>query len=170
MKQIILTVILIVAILSFSPRKENKNREVKLDKSIRILNFSKFNYADTIVSIGVSTLKIKNVNVVIVPLTFKEELNPFLLGYIEYSDNYYTIKLSSYLSKDEAILVIAHELTHLHQFYYKRLLFTEDNIIFDGFYYNPYMDYSQRPWEREAFLLQDIVKANILKKLNPLEH
>ena len=67
----ITAVILFIAVFScFAQKTENK--EINLDKSIRTLNFSKYTYADTIVNIGISTLKIKNVNVVILPLTFKE--------------------------------------------------------------------------------------------------
>lgn len=166
MKNVIKITIALIILLSvstfFAQKTENK---VILDKSIRVLNFSKYTYADTIVNIGVSTLKIKNVNVVIVPLSFKEELNPFLLGYIEYNDNYYIIKLSSYLSRDEAILVVAHELIHLHDFYYKRLIFTKESIIFDGVHYSPYMEYSNRPWEISAFYYERVLKSKIEKKL-----
>lgn len=144
-----------------------QKKEIQLDKSIRVLNFSGVSYLDTIVNVGVSTMKIKEVNIIILPFKFEDTLNPLLLGYIEYSGSYYIIRLKSNLSKEENILILSHELIHLLQEYSGRLLITDNSIIFDGRYYSPYIPYFNRLWEIEAFILESQLATEINKKLNP---
>jgi|GEM_PF-4557070 len=167
MKQLITAVIFIVAVFSFSaPKTEERYfKKVKLDKSIRIINFSGISYLDTVVNVGVSSLGIKNVNIVLLPMRSEDYFNPYLLGYIEYFDGLYVIRLNSTLDKSEKILVISHEVCHLAQSYYGRLILKKDFIIFDGVYYSYYLNYRDRPWEIESFSKQSIIEANIIKQL-----
>jgi|SRR6478736_643510 len=145
--------------------KEFKNKVV-LDKSIKVLNFTAEKHLDTIVSIGVSELEIKNITVVITSLNEEELEEEALMGYIENQETYYLIKLRPGLSRDYYLDICAHELIHLYQMengYLKRLYY---GFWYLGKVYTPYDFYWEREFEIEAFENELFLKLAILDKIS----
>jgi hypothetical protein len=165
-KIIVGAVIIMVILIFFAPKNEEKYfRKVELNTSIRTINLSGVPYLDTVVNVGASIIKVKDVNIIILPLLPEDCLDTSLLGYIEYRDNYYIIRLNAELDKKAQILTISHELIHLLQDYSGRFILNGNYVIFDGEQYSPYVEYLDRPWEKESFYYEHVLETKINKKL-----
>jgi len=165
-----ITVVLFTSAIScFAPKVKDK-RQPKLDPSIKTVNLSGEIGLDTITSIGVSQLGLKDLKIVIVNLTEKEvEEDETLLGYIEDYQTYYLIKLKPGLYKDYYLTILAHELKHLSQIYSGRLKMLPFCIQFEGLWYTFNYPYWEREWEIEAFRSEFELEMKIRHKMmNPL--
>ena len=165
-----IAVILVVAAFScFAPKVKDKSQP-KLDTSIKTVNLSGEIGLDTITSIGLSELGLKDLKIVIVSLTEKEvEEDETLLGYIDQANGYYLIRLKSGLYRDYYVTILAHELQHLLQLHQKRLKIHPSYIEFNRLWYTFSYPYWDRPWEIECFDKEFELKYKILHKMtNPL--
>nr|DAI89632.1 MAG TPA: hypothetical protein [Caudoviricetes sp.] len=173
MKRTILGTIAVVlftsAISCFAPKVKDK-RVVKLDPSIKTVNLSGEIGLDTITSIGVSQLGLKDLKIVIVSLTEKEvKENETLLGYIEDYQTYYLIKLKSGLYKDYYLTILSHELQHLKDLNSGRLKQLYYGFWFDGVVYTWNYSYWDRKFEQRAFEGKFELEMKIrYKMMNPL--
>jgi predicted metallopeptidase len=163
---VILTLVLLFFLFK-SLNKETPFSRIQLNPSNIIFNSTSNSYMDTIVSVGLNELKIKDVVVVIRPITpdildmlkSKEpslDIKAFIIGR---EDNYVIYVVN--LSRTTAIEVLSHELIHLQQTETGKLVKGTKSVKWEGIEYSPELPYEERPWEREAFdkqngLLNDI--------------
>jgi predicted metallopeptidase len=163
---VILTLILLFFLFK-SLNKETPFSRIQLSPSNIIFNSTSNSYMDTIVSVGLDELKIKDVVVIIRPITpdildmlkSKEsslDIKAFIIG----REDTYVIYVVN-LSRTTAIEVLSHELIHLQQTETGKLIKGTTSVKWEGIEYSPELPYDERPWEREAFdkqnqLLNDI--------------
>lgn len=167
-----LTVILGVAVFSiyFSPKKEIK-RTLKLDPTLKIINLTEERDLDTITSVTLTALKLKNVNVVLVSLSPEEIYETNYLGYVQRWEDFYLIRIRPGLTKDLIIEIISHEMIHLYHNEKGRLKTLYYGIEFDGLVYTPRYPYYLKPFEIIAYKLEwplkMYVKSILYKTTNP---
>lgn len=177
MKKIIIIVIsvLLLGLLFFLLNKQNKEQyfnSIELTENNGIVNFSKHNYVDTVVSIGLDVLNIKNNYVTIrdvpeqIVENFKKQNDMDLGASIIGANDQYIIYINE-LSRITSTKIISHELIHLEQYDSGRLRVIESGVVlWEGKEMNVLdIPYNERPWEKEAFRRQDDLEKKILEKL-----
>jgi hypothetical protein len=170
---IILGLIALFFLLKYANRTQYYNH-VTLSEDNYIINFTPNKYVDTIVSVGLKELDVKNCSITIeeMPQSVKDMFylqNQLNLQATVYGDNFMFSILTSDLNRSEAILIISHELLHLKQYNSGRLVY-EDNgdITFDNKVYKiTDLPYNDRPWEVEAFKEQSDLANKVHKILIP---
>jgi len=141
----------VTAFSCFAPKVKDK-RQPKLDPSIKIVNLSGEIGLDTITSIGLSELGLKDLKIIIVSLSLEElENNETLMGYIDQADGYYLIKLRSDLYRDYYITILAHELIHLYDMEKGDLKLLYYGFLYKGLVYTFNTPYYDRKFEETAF-------------------
>lgn len=156
--------VIIALILLFflfkSLNKETPFARIQLSPSNIVFNQTSKSYMDTIVSVGLDKLNIKDMVIVIRPLKddvldaikSKEptlDLKAFIIG----KDENYVIYVVD-LGRNAAIEVLSHELIHLKQIETKQLIKGNKLVTWEGKEYNPELPYDERPWEKDAFYKQ----------------
>lgn len=127
-------------------------KELKLDKTVKIINLSGEIGLDTITSIGLTNLGLKDIKIVIVNLTQEElENNETLMGYIDQVDNYYLIKIRNGLYRDYYITILAHELRHLYDMEKGDLKLLYYGFLYKDLVYTFNTPYYDRKFEEDAF-------------------
>jgi hypothetical protein len=182
---IILLIILTILVLHFLIGSESLElKEAEFTKDVRIVNrMEEHPSYDDIVYSGLEGLAIENVGVVITGMDkgeqrrFEELHNVSLDAYIIPSENnnkniftrnQYLIVLSTDLSLRNAIKVISHELIHLQQLNSGRLRYEGVTAFWEGSRFAKdanLIPYRSRPWENEAFALDDLLYDLILSDL-----
>ena len=157
------------AISCFAPKVKDK-RQPKLDPSIKTVNLSGEIGLDTITSIGVTNLGLKDLKIIIVSLSLEElENNETLMGYIDQADGYYLIKLRNGLTKDYYLTILSHELFHLNDMERGDLKLIYYGFLYKGLVYTFNTPYYDRKFEENAFNGEFELKYKILNKMtNPL--
>jgi hypothetical protein len=164
---LILSLILTLILIS---SKEVKFNRVILSKSNTVYNMTKKSYLDTIVKTALDIESVKGVTIVIQVLAnLKQES---LGGELEikasiYGEgNTYILKMNDNIDKKEAVLVVAHEIIHLKQYYSKKLVIRQGYVFWGGVIVDhKNINYQERPWEKEAFSKQEELKNKIEKIL-----
>jgi hypothetical protein len=175
-KKTITTILIVLALIALFFLLKYANRtqyykHISLTEDNYIINFTPNKYVDTIVSVGLKELDVKNCSVTIeeMPQAVKDmfyQQNQLNLQAAVMGDNFMFDILTSDLNRSEAILIISHELLHLKQYNSGRLVI-EDNgdINFDNKVYKiTELPYNDRPWEIEAFNQQ----ANLANKVHKI--
>ena len=164
-----IAVVLFTSAISFFGAKLKDKRTVKLDPTIKILNLTDEIGLDTITSIGVTELGLKDLKIVIVNLSADEVYeDETLLGYIEDRETYYLIKLKSNLYKDYYLTILSHELQHLKDLNSGRLKQLYYGFWFDGVVYTWNYSYWDRKFEQRAFEVEFELEMKIrYKMMNP---
>jgi hypothetical protein len=169
---LIILIILGVIILLMSTQKENYFDKIDLSNDNVIENSTTMKFMDTITSVGLLELNIKNVYVHILPLSdhmknkfekeYELEFNAHIIG----EDYRYLIFIRD-MCRLDGLNTMSHELIHLKQYYEKRLkILNQDEVFYNGMKHNiKDFNYFNRPWEKEAYDGQDRLKKNIMKKL-----
>lgn len=106
----------------------------------------------------------KNVNVDVIFLKglLKEEK---MYGWCDYVDNnlkprYFEIGIDPSLSRVRMIRTLVHELVHVKQFVYGELRdYVHKETHWCGSYVDPRTPYRKKPWEKEAFRMQNELAA-----------
>lgn len=177
MKKIIIIVIsvLLLGLLFFLLNKQNKEQyfnSIELTENNGIVNFSKHNYVDTVVSIGLDVLNVKNNYITIrdvpeqIVESFRKQNDMDLGASIVGANDQYIIYVNE-LSRMTSTKIISHELIHLEQYDSDRLrVISSGVVIWEGKEMNVLdIPYNDRPWEKEAFRRQDDLEKKILEKL-----
>ena len=177
MKKIIIIVIsvLLLGLLFFLLNKQNKEQyfnSIELTENNGIVNFSKHNYVDTVVSIGLDVLNIKNNYITIrdvpeqIVENFKKQNDMDLGASIIGANDQYIIYINE-LSRITSTKIISHELIHLEQYDSGRLrVISSGVVLWEGKEMNVLdIPYNERPWEKESFRRQDDLEKKILEKL-----
>ena len=166
----ILLLLLITYFVFFYEEEDLPFNKIEFTEGNRILNREMPKYMDTIVLAGLSELNIKNSIILLKPLKIKEIGEDLeLMAYIVEIGGTYVINIKD-LSRSKSILVIAHELIHLKQYFEDRILITKDELIWDHtkhYDIKNLPEYGNRPWEIEAFdkelNLRDRIKTTLYK-------
>ena len=148
--------------LSFHSSYYNK---VELSGNNLIVNKTEYSYMDTVVSVGLDKMNIKEVSVTITHLTddIKEKfegdepisLNAAIVG----NENQFIIYVSN-MDREHCIVPLSHEIIHLNQFNKGKLqVILPDKIMWDGIVLTTEtiktIPYGQRSWEEEAFKFEN---------------
>lgn len=166
-KIIILTFFIGISINLYSVNKDN----LIINKKCCVLNHTKITYLDTICHAALFNLDIKGINIYIYYINdnIKNKDLDLLMGNLWYNNNNeYFIFIKRKLDYNTAIKILTHEITHINQYYNNKLIFKDNIIIWNGETYDlNLINYSNRPWEIDAFLNGDelyIKTYNLLKK------
>lgn len=160
-------ILLISAFSVYFARKINVNKEVKLDHSVRTLNFTNYKNIDTITNVCAQLLKITNVPIVLVPITDIEE-QLIYYGYVQKRGRYYLIKIHPNVTEDLIREILAHELFHAKQYESGKLERLYYGVRYLDKVYTWRTPYYDKPYERLAFEAEFDLKIK-LKQLIPLE-
>jgi predicted metallopeptidase len=177
MKKIIIIVlsVLLLGLILLLLLKTNKERyfeSVELSENNTIINFSKHQYIDTVVSVGLDILNIKDNYVTVRDIpeqiveSFKKQ-NDLDLGASVIGANDQYIIYTNEMSRTTSTKIISHELIHLEQYDSGRLRVIGNGVvIWEGKEINVLdIPYNDRPWEVEAFKRQDDLEKKLLEKL-----
>lgn len=173
MKKIIIIFALLLVgfiIYRFNIRKEPGFRVQNIEKTSDIYNIThKNSYIDTILYIGLNHLKIRDVVIVVKPLTddiklrFSQDIE--LKAYVRNSGKQYQLYIDGDLNRSESIEILSHELIHIKQYNDGRLIVGEQDIYWgneiikiEDLYKIPYFN---RLWEIEAFSEQEELTEKI---------
>lgn len=178
-KSTILTILIILGLIGLYFLIAHLNKvqyynKVKLSDKNYVFNFTKDKYVDTIVMVGLDQLGVKECSVTIedMPDRIKQlfyDQNQLNLQATVFGDNFMFDILTSELNRNEAILIISHELIHLKQYNSGRLVKLDDGFVtFDNKVYKVTdIPYNNRPWEKEAFDQQYELSDKVSKILIP---
>jgi hypothetical protein len=171
---IVLSVLLLgfILFLLIKTNKEKYFETIQLTENNNITNFSKHQYVDTVVSVGLDVLNIKDNYVTIrdvpeqIVESFKKQNDMDLGASIVGTDDQYIIYINE-MSRITSTKILAHELIHLEQYDSGRLRVIKNGVvIWEGKEMNVLdIPYNDRPWEREAFKRQDDLEKKLLEKL-----
>lgn len=137
-------------------------KEVNLDPSVRIINFTAEKELTTMVNKGIQILKIKDITVVITELSPEEMSEETLMGYIDDQQTYFLVKLRPGLSQEYYLEIIAHEITHLKDLHSGRLKQLYYGFLYDDVVYTWNSAYYDRLFELEAFEQESTIKMQIM--------
>lgn len=164
---VILLLVLVILIIIKNGIVERTFNQVILSTDNQIYNRTKTPYYDTIMSVGLSSMNIKNVKVIITNLS-KETKNNFegeLKAHIRYHQGVFYLFINDE-SRVESIDIISHEIVHIMQYQSKNLIFENDKVFYKNTEYNlTNIPYEDRPWEIEAFEKQKEVRNLIENSL-----
>lgn len=147
---------------------EKKFKQVTFEKVNIVSNKTDKPFLDTIVHLGLKELHLNHILVVIKPLP--EDLEPQIPGmelkaFVIEQNNQYLIYIRD-MNRKESLLVLSHEMIHIAQYYTKDLQILEKGILWKKSLFFPFTTpYEDRPWEQEAFLLQDTFQTILSKQL-----
>jgi predicted metallopeptidase len=177
MKKIIIIVlsVLLLGLIIFYLVKSSKEKYfefIELSENNTITNFSSHKYVDTVVSVGLDLLNIKDNYVTIrdvpeqIVESFKQQNDMDLGASIIGAKDQYIIYINK-MSRTTSTKIISHELIHLEQYDSGRLRVIGNGVvIWEGKEINVLdIPYNDRPWEREAFKRQDDLEKKLLEKL-----
>ena len=72
-------------------------------------------------------------------------------GHVEYDEELYEVYLNKCLSEEEFIRTLFHEMVHVKQIFNGE--YDPDTSMWNGVVYK--VDYSELPWEKEAYVLEE---------------
>jgi hypothetical protein len=148
-------VIILITILIIKSSKDKPFNKVELSDSNIITNVNgQFpSYYDTIVNVAMEQTDLSGYDVYLLPLSdnAKGQFDGELKAHIRYQDNnfyLYTIDLG----RSEAIEVLSHEVIHMDQYVSKDLIYSNNTLTWKGNVLElNSIEYTQRPWEKDAF-------------------
>ena len=162
----VLIVLVVVLLISRTTNNQNYFNEVQLDSSNYIGNNVNKPYIDTILNVGLSILNLKNVTIFVSPLSentklmFASEGGELKAHIREYNGNYYIF--IDDVDRLESIEILSHELVHLKQYHDGRLMLKDKTPIWLGEEFPlTLVSYDNRPWEIEAYMVDDVLESKI---------
>jgi hypothetical protein len=166
---------ILATLIWFFSRSENIEfyNKLEFEGNNFVINQTNYNYIDTVIYAGLDELNITNTYVVVkemdelVSKNFKNENDLILQAAIVGTKNQYIIYVTP-MNRVNTITIISHELVHLKQYADGRLKMIDNGIEWNGVELNinnlSQLEYSSRPWEREAFQVGKIL-SNKLKNV-----
>lgn len=177
-KILIVIVVFLLALLGlilFGPKVEFKG-DVSYERHSDVYNQTDKPYIDDILHVGLNYLNIKSVIVIVKEIDKNLSIDGQYDAKASLRTNNYQYLISLHdMKKREAIMTLAHELIHLHQYYVNDLYVGvrgEEDIIFYKNQVFPVntlnqIPYMERPWEIDAFERQkeliEILEKELLK-------
>lgn len=160
---ILIVISIIILLIVFFREKDVPFKKIEFNSGNTVYNRDLPTYMDTIVLAGLETLHFKNLNVMIQPLKIKNTGDLDYEAYIVESFGNYFI-FTKNLSRSKAMRVLPHELIHLEQYANGQIEIKGDSLIwnFSEIYNSQDLpEYSERPWEIEAFKRSPNLKNQI---------
>lgn len=165
--------LLLLVIWGMTIDKDRPFKKNPVDKTSNIIyNETNMVYLDTILYVGLKYLNIKNIVILVKPLS--SALNITILSDSDFSictlpiygSTKVYIIFTKKMSRASAIHTLSHELIHIKQFIAEDLKIENTNLIWKGDTISvKTMEYRYRPWEAEAYKYQERLKRQILKDL-----
>lgn len=155
--------------------KNPKFKEVTYEENNKVINRSGVENAEDVVQLSLNELGIRDVTVLIFPFRKRwngvnEDLEAFV---VENTNGVFIIHIKEQSDPRKLIRILTHECIHIQQ-YHSDTLHSDGGIITwkDKTYKQKllvhYMEYSTRPWERDAFRygsdLSRTIKLQMLEK------
>jgi hypothetical protein len=149
--------------------KEEYFNQIELPTNNAVVNsLDRLHYYDTILAVGLDAAGLNSVTVVINDMTdaARNQFSGELKAHIRKFNGVYYL-FAGALSRSEAIEVMAHEIIHIQQYESGKLVYENDQLLWDGNDYTLALedDYESRPWEKEAFYKQSSIESSILNIL-----
>lgn len=153
---IILVLVLLGLIIYLANRPERQFENYEFSGNNLVFNLHEKTYLDTIVHVGLDKMELQGALVIIRPQTKPKEIDGKYEteAYIVTNGQQYVIWIKPNLDRAKAINVLAHELIHLKQYATGQLwvvggktIMWQGEIIPDI----TQIEYSERPWEIQAF-------------------
>jgi len=156
-----LIVIIVIGLITLLIIKTSKKEPEKYFNSVKfnsvnyVNNNTDKNYYDTIIKVGLEKLNLRDVSVLITPLSpsIKSSLgdNYELKAHLRENGDEYVLFIDD-VSREESITIISHELIHLKQYLTKELVYSNGIVYWQKkeFVLND-IGYGDRPWETDAF-------------------
>jgi len=155
----IVLVVLSVIVLSYFLLK-NFSTEEKYFKNVSLsqnntisLSSSVPNYYDTIISVGLDVSGIKGHTIMVDELseTAKGNFGGELKAHVRYFNGIFYVFIDK-LRREEAILVLSHEIAHIEQYISGRFVYENGSSYWDDEKYDlKDLEYDERPWEIDAY-------------------
>lgn len=166
---IVLVVLLLgILILLITKQKEKPFKKITINSTNIVINTTNETYLDTIVLVGLNEIGITGITVNIAPMNdqIRKRLTDMDYQALVAGENgFYTLFVVE-LDRNRYITVISHELTHLKQYQTKRLIINNNVPFWEGKEFEVRgVEYSDRPWEYEAFSNQPELGNKIRKIL-----
>ena len=164
---IILIILAISLLLILIFNKEQTFKIINFSNENGVRNTTQNQYLDTIVQVGLDALELKGVSVLVKDMDKDRKIGDYEVeAYIVGSDKQYIIFVNP-MSRDRALEVLSHELIHLFQSERRKLQKRSNYLIWEGdTILNPNeIEYSDRPWEKEAFLFGRHLEKEIREQL-----
>jgi hypothetical protein len=167
---LLISLIILLFALLYKPTKFTLTEEIKKNNTIIVNSTKNKEYIENITYIGLNIFDIDSLTVNIFDIPTIIKLNNYLNGYnvkgfiVKTFNNNYSIYIDYNETHDNLLLILSHELIHLEQYQNNRLelLFGGDIIRYNNnLYILNDINYSQRPWEVEAFDKEQDLKYKI---------
>jgi hypothetical protein len=176
--KIVAIAVLVLAIAAIFFIKETPSgkpfRQVELDSSNIVFNYTSKEYLDTIILAGLRKYGLEGIIITVYPLS-KETRQGLLSDYdvnanLVYENKKFTLWVNEDLNRYQSINVLSHELVHLTQYYDGRLVL-KDNVPYWKGIRMPIetLEYKSRPWEQEAIKFGLYLEDSLLNFLYPNE-
>jgi hypothetical protein len=152
---ILIGLIILLIIKSSKTQPEKYFSPVNFNSVNYVNNNTNKNYYDTIIKVGLEKLNLRDVSVLITPLSpsIKSSLgdNYELKAHLRENGDEYVLFIDD-VSREESITIISHELIHLKQYLTKELVYSNGIVYWQKkeFVLND-IGYGDRPWETDAF-------------------
>jgi hypothetical protein len=141
-------------------------KQVSFKNKNTITNSTDRFYIDTIVRVALDILNLENEHVIIMNLDKSMESalgkDIQMKAHVKQYDNKYVIFLSE-VSRADAIATLCHECIHIRQYSNRKLIVLQDLVFWnDVLMYPRDIPYEDRPWEIEAFQMENELIESVL--------
>jgi hypothetical protein len=139
--------------------------KIELSVNNSIMNVTNNRYYDTIVSVGLDQYGLFGIEVQIQELSdkAKDGFDGELKAHVQFFNGSYYLFIDNF-GRKEAIEVIAHEIIHIQQYQTNELSYNHESGILEwqGKLFGTHqLEYSNRPWESDAFDKQGQLESKI---------
>lgn len=160
---VLLIILIIIILIIKNGVVERPFNPIVLTTDNEVYNTTKTPYYDTIMSVGLMSMNIKDTKVIITNLSdetkknFEGELN----AHIRYHQGIFYLFIGEQ-NRLNSIEIISHEIIHIMQYQSKDLIFENNKVTWRGVEFDlTNVQYENRPWETEAFEKQKDVESLI---------
>jgi predicted metallopeptidase len=163
----ILLIIVVIFFIFKSPKQDTFFNRIELNDNNYISLNVKQSYYDTIISVGLDEMNLRDIRVVILELSdnHKSQFNGDLRAHIRYHEDVYYLFIGDY-GRENSIDILSHEIIHISQYYSGKLNYENDVIKWnDRVYQLNDIEYEDRPWEIEAFSQEKELSNKIKNRL-----
>lgn len=166
---VLITALLIAGIVlliryNLKSEKETYFNKIELVNPSIIVNRTDMKYLDTVVSVGLEELDIRNVFVIIRNQSRDNDKDGYVFKALiragKSPSNQYLIEIDE-STKSDIIESISHELIHLKQYHTKKLTIDTNYLVWKGDTIRHIIPYEDREWEQEAFGLGRVLEIQI---------
>lgn len=167
-KLILIVSLILIAIgllsLLINSNNEDYFNPIELSLNNYVTNNGLPKYLDTIITVSLDVANVQGINLVLDKIS-SEAQNQFsggdLKAHMRYAYNHFYLFTDDY-GRDESIEIFSHEVIHVQQYFSNDLVYDGVKVYWKGeeFDLNE-IEYSDRPWEKEAFEKQGEISKQV---------